>query len=86
MKVAIGDLTFDCRALTRGEIKKLRADGHNVFADDGAEVLRGTMDAVLDIVFPDNAELDNLPFPDALKVYQGVFAATLGREEEVKNS
>lgn len=79
-------LAFECRALTRGEVKKLRAAGHEIFDFDGQNAVRGTMDAVLDVVFPDNAALDDLPFPRALKVYRGIMEATMGAEEEVKNS
>lgn len=78
--------TFEVRALTRGEIRKLREQGVSLFNfDDGGAILT-SVDPVLDLVFPNSADIDELPFPAAVEVYRGIVAATLGTEEEVKNS
>lgn len=77
---------FNIRPLTRGEIKKLRSEGFDVFSFDGEQSLRN-MDPVLDLVFPPpSAKIDALPFPKAADVYRAIIGATLGTEEEVKNS
>ena len=76
---------FTVRALKRGEIRKLREQGVDVFNFDGGVAL-SNVDAVLDIVFPGSIDIDELPFPDATNVFRGIMAATLGTEEEVKNS
>lgn len=76
---------FTVRALKRGEIRKLREQGVDVFNFEGDAVF-ANMDPVLDTVFPNSPDIDELPFRDAADVYRGVMAETLGTEEEVKNS
>lgn len=75
---------FDIRALTRGEIRKLREQGVDIF-DFNAEVALRHMDPVLDVVFPKSEAIDNLPFQEATLVYRAIMEETFGTEEEVKN-
>ena len=78
-------VVFEVRALKRGEVRKLREQGVDVFNFEGDAVF-ANMDPVLDTVFPNSPDIDELPFPDATNVFRGIMAATLGTEEEVKNS
>lgn len=78
-------VVFEVRALKRGEVRKLREQGVDVFNFDGGVAL-SNVDAVLDTLFPGSIDIDELPFPDAANVFRGIMAATLGTEEEVKNS
>lgn len=84
--VKVNNEEFKCRPLKRKEVKALRAAGHEPFNFDGEEILRGTMDAVLDLVFAGDDRVDDLDYMDAAKVFHGVLSATMGTEEEVKNS
>lgn len=76
---------FPIRPLKRGEIKKLRAEGLDIFSSDGEQALRN-VDPVLDLVFPGDPKVDDLDYPDAAKLFWAIIGATLGAEPEVKNS
>lgn len=75
---------LEIRALTRKELKKLRAEGVDIFNFDGERAVYN-VDPVLDIVYPNNEKAEGLEFPDAAKVFQAILGATLGVEEEEKN-
>lgn len=76
---------FEIRPLTRKEIKALREQGVDIFNFEGDRAIYN-VDPVLDTVFPGNKKAEELAFPDAAKVYQAIIGATLGVEEEEKNS
>lgn len=78
-------ITFKVRPLTRGEIRKLREQGVDIFNFDSEAALRN-IDPILDMVFPGNLNLDNLPFQEATLVYRAIMEETFGTEDEVKNS
>lgn len=85
-KLAALKKEYGIRPLTRGEIKNLRSEGCDVFNFEGEQALRN-MDPVLDTVFPPpNDKIDALPFPKASDIYRAIIGATLGTEDEVKNS
>jgi hypothetical protein len=78
-------LGFQIRALTRKEIKALREQGVDLFSFEGDKAIYN-VDPVLDLVYPGDKKAEDLAFPDAAKVYQAILGATLGVEEEEKNS
>ena len=76
---------LEIRALTRKEIRKLRESGVDIFNFEGDKAIYN-VDPILEVVYPGNETAENLAFPDAAQVYQAILGATLGVEDEVKNS
>ncbi len=76
---------IEVKALTRKQVKQLRADGVDPFGFSGEKALQGDMDAVLDVVYPGVDAVDELEYPEAVALYREVVDASLGKGEEAKN-
>ncbi len=66
------DEKYKVRALTRGEIKRLRKDGINIVSMNlnDEEACEKAIDAVVDLVFNDKIDdLDNEPYPVTMALF-----------------
>lgn len=84
MEITINDKTFNIRSLTRGEVKAQKKAGLSIgsLTPENADEY---MDTVLNTVLGEDA-VDNLPNPDAMKLYKAIITATYGGGEDEKNS
>jgi len=86
-EIEIKGNTFECRALTRGEVKALKKRGFNLNhilpkdADD-------CMDAVFEVVFTADEikTIDGFAQHEAMKLWNGILRETYGAKDEEKNS
>lgn len=84
MEIIINDKTFTIRPLTRGEVKAHKKAGLSI-GSLTAENADDYMDTVLNTVFGEEL-VNNLPNPDAMKLYKAIITATYGGGEDEKNS
>jgi len=78
---------FNVRGLTRGEVKRLRADDGISLTNITAENAEAALDKVLELVLSEHEvhELDDLPNRVAMDVWLAVLAETYGSRDEEKN-
>jgi len=81
------DTTFKVRALTRGELKQLRAAGYNL-SNLTLEIAEEAVDAAFEMVFSKSEiqDIDALPNTDAMEIWRALLAETYGSQDEEKNS
>jgi len=80
---------FEVRALTRGELKKLRKNGVNIAAmdEDNPVEVEDTIDAVMDMVFGNQVKkIDEEPNTVTLELFHRIVEATYETPGQSKNS
>lgn len=85
MAFEIGGMSFDLRPLKRGELRGLKKDGivlHQLTMDN----VDDAADAVFGILGLDLEAIDDLAYPDFLKLWTEVLAESFGSRVEEKNS
>jgi hypothetical protein len=86
--ITLNEKTYPVRPLTRGEIKRLRQSGlyiTQINGTDNQDMAEAAIDAVLDMVVGEKA-VENLPNPDANRLYIAIIEATYGSVAAEKNS
>lgn len=77
---------YEIRALKRKEVKQLRKNGYILTALD-PKTAEDAMDIVFEMVFTSEqlTQIDEMPNPDALKLWSGILKETYGAPDEEKN-
>ena len=85
--VTIDGEVFTVRAMTRGEVKKIRAEGFNLLEPMGKD-LDDLMNRMFELVLSteDVARIDAMAHNRGREVYLAIMAETYGGAEEEKNS
>jgi hypothetical protein len=79
--------TWPLRGLTRGEVKKLRAEGIDLARLDAGNADEAVDRVVALVLSPDLVgELDDRPCSETMRVFQAILEETYGFAGEEKNS
>ena len=78
---------FNIRGLTRGEVKRLRAEYNIELTRITADNAEDALDRVLEMVLSEHElhELDGLPNRVAMNIWTAALAETYGSRDEEKN-
>jgi hypothetical protein len=86
--VTVGEQKFEVRGLTRGEVKRFKADGVDFakFSQLPDDVRETKADEVYTLVGFDVEAMDKLLYRDAQKVFSAIMEETFVTPAEEKNS